>query len=246
MKNLCGTLFMGLMALLHATSSGQSVAPLPGSEKVTLVLKTDDFSITGDGSHSSWTKTEWMVMTKLDRGGKEYESKFKILYSPTGLYVLFQGIDAKITSEEFQDFDPIFHGDVFEIFLHPDPNVVVYYEYEVNALNKELILVISNLGGKSHNSWMPYGKSKGGVRKMVTVDGDAKTGAPIKSWKAEIFFPYGSLGLLPGIPPQSGNVWHANFCRLDYDSGEMVKWSWSPGIKKSFHELDQFLSLKFE
>jgi len=51
---------------------------------------------------------------------------------------------------------------------------------------------------------------------------------------------------MPGVPPQSGNIWNANFCRIDYDSGKSLEWSWSPAIVSSFHELEHFRSIKFE
>ncbi len=78
------------------------------------------------------------------------------------------------------------------------------------------------------------------------VGGKAEVGGSIKTWTAEVFFPYTILGLLTNVPPVSGMIWNANFCRLDYDSGYMIKYSWSPAIQKSFHEIDKFQSIKFE
>lgn len=215
-----------------------------------LVRKCDDFSLTGTGNNSAWEKTQWTLLTKLDKGNGEYESKFKILSSATGIYILFQGEDDKITTADYKDFENIFNGDVFEVFFHTNPAVSVYFEYEINQLDKELILMISNLNGKAHTSWAPRqreGKNQSGIKKMVDiVGGEKKLNATIRSWTAEIFFPYGALGLLPNVPPNSGDLWNANFCRLDYDSGNMIKWSWTPTIKNSFHELDKFRSIKFE
>ena len=54
------------------------------------------------------------------------------------------------------------------------------------------------------------------------------------------------MELMQNIPPKSGTIWNANFYRLDYDSGNMIKWSWTPTIEKSFHELDKFRAVKFE
>ena len=237
-----------LLAYLHISATGQTVATSSVSSEYLVVHRAKDFTITGDGSNPEWNNSDWTALVKLDAPGSEYKTRFKVLYSSSGIYVLFHGIDNKITTHpDYQDFDPIFNADVFEVFLHPDPAVMVYFEYEVNAMSKELILAISNLNGKNHSSWIPSGKSKSGIRKMVSVEGGQQTaGATIMSWKAEIFLPFGALGLLPHVPPEPGSVWNANFCRLDYDSGEMVKWSWSPDIKKSFHELDKFHSLKFE
>ena len=214
-----------------------------------LVRKCNDFTITGKGTDSEWTKAEWNGLTKLDDGGKPNATKFKILYSATGIYVFFQGDDEKITTQDYKDFESIFNGDVFEVFFYPDPDVKVYFEYEVNHLGRELILAISNLNGK-WSSWVPrnnQGVHRTGIQRMVNVvGGDAGIGSNITSWTAEIFFSYNGLGLMPKVPPASGTQWKANFCRLDYDTGAMIKWSWTPSITKSFHELEKFLSIKFE
>jgi len=214
-----------------------------------LVRKCNDFAITGKGNNAEWAKAEWKQLTKLDEGGKPNATRFKILYSSTGIYVLFQGDDEKITTKPYKDFESIFNGDVFEVFFHPDPDVNVYFEYEVNHLGKELILSISNINGK-FTPWIPRhndGVHRTGIQRMVDVAGGEKEiDSAISSWSAEIFFSYTGLGLLPKVPPVSGTQWNANFCRLDYDTGSMIKWSWTPSITKSFHELDKFLSIKFE
>ena len=213
------------------------------------VVKCVDFTITGKGSNSEWEKAGWNKLTKLDTGGTAYESKFKIMYSSKGIYLLFSGADNKITTKPYQDYENIFNGDVFEVFFHPDVKVPVYFEYEVNQLNKELILTLSKTAGGLF-SWAPRGyrnDNDRAIKKMVNVVGDRiEVNGSITFWSAEIFFPYGILGLLPGVPPASGTTWNANFCRLDYDSGNMIKWSWSPTIQSSFHELDKFLSITFK
>lgn len=225
------------------------MAQSTNSQESLIVRKCDDFDITGKGDNQEWNKTQWTVLTKLDEGSEGYESKFKILSSSNGIYVLFHSLDDKITTKDYKDFESIFNGDVVEVFFHPDPQVTVYFEYEVNPLDKELILMLSNLNGQNHKSWIPWhhgGKNGTGILKKVNVVGEQKVNGGIKSWSAEIFFPYGTLGLLPNVPPKSGTAWNANFCRLDYDTGKMIKWSWTPTIEKSFHELEKFQSIKFE
>lgn len=212
-----------------------------------IVRKCEDFSLTGNGNNPEWDKAKWNLLTKLDQGGKEYASRFKILYSLKGIYLLFNGEDEKLTTQSDQDFGKIYEGDAFEAFFHPDPRTPVYFEYEINALNKELILVITRMKNKGY-SWAPWQyERKGQQNKRVDLAGSKmEPGSLLRSWSAEIFFPYELLDLLPDSPPQSGSIWHANFCRLDYDTGNMIKWSWSPGIKNSFHELEKFRSIKFE
>lgn len=208
------------------------------------VKKTVDFSITGSGENAAWERAEWVPLVQLDKG-KPYESKFKVLYSATGIYVLFYGEDERINSPFENDFDPLFRADVFEVFFHPQPSTPLYFEYEISPLNRELVLLIPNL--KGIQGWLPWnytGERK--VKKNVVVKGGPmENKAAIQSWTAELFFPYGLLSPLENTPPQSGTVWNANFCRLDYDSGSMIKWSWSP-IKSSFHEYKKYRSIKFE
>lgn len=227
-----------------------STIPLKNQDaKETLLVRTcTDFELTGKGDNAAWNRTTWNQLTKLDTGGEAYQSNFKILYSTTGIYLLFYGEDSKITTKAYKDFENIFNGDVFEVFFHPNPVIPVYFEYEINQLDKELILTISKLDGKTY-SWIPWHPEQrnGSIKKLVDIiGGDKQVNDLIQSWSAEIFFPYSALGLLPNVPPRSGSLWNANFCRLDYDSGKMIKWSWSPTIKTSFHELEEFHSIRFE
>ena len=211
-----------------------------------IVHKCNDFTVTGKGDNAEWQKAPWTLLNKIDKDGKEYESKFKIMYSLTGLYVLFSGEDDKITSTYTKDFDNLFNADVFEVFFHPDDSEPIYLEYEISPLDKELVLLILNRN-KHFGGWIPWhyeGKNK--IAKNVNiVGGDMQPDALIKSWTAEIFFPYSLLNILLNVPPVSGTRWHANFCRLDYDSGNMIKWAWSP-VLRSFHEYKTYLPLEFE
>lgn len=228
--------------LSQRIKNNSSISPL-------TIFRCKDFTLTGKGNNPEWEKATWTDLTKLDTGGRNYESRFKMLYSTTGIYVLFAGEDDRITTKAYNDFEAIYNGDVFEVFLHPIPQTAVYFEYEINQLNKELILTLSKKNNQLY-SWAPKypsSEDRKPIKKMVDVVGEKiEVGGSIKSWSAEVFFPYTILGLLPNVPPVSGMIWNANFCRLDYDSGNMIKYSWSPAIQKSFHELDKFQAIKFE
>jgi Carbohydrate family 9 binding domain-like len=214
--------------------------------KSLLVKKCTDFDVTGAGDSNQWTRAEWNYLTKIDSGGKNYTSKFKILYSEKGIYVLFNGDDDKISTKYKKDFGDLFKSDVFEVFFHTDPKINMYFEYEINQLDKELVLLILNRDGK-FGSWMPwhYENRTKIIKKVSITGGRMKSGASIKSWSAELFFPYALLNPLSNVPPVSGMRWNANFCRLDYDSGNMIKWAWSP-VKVSFHEFENYLPIIFE
>ena len=211
-----------------------------------LVKKCADFPINGKGDHPEWAKAEWQPLQKLDPQGEDYETSFKILYSPKGIYVLFSGRDNKVTTQYDQDFGDLFKGDVFEVFFHPEPKQPLYFEYEINQLNRELVLLIHNARG-NFAGWAPWHYERGRVvKKMVDITGGkGEPDAAIRSWRAELFFPNELLQTFSNVPPLSGTVWNANFYRLDYDSGSMVKWAWSP-VKQNFHEYDKFRLIKFE
>jgi len=99
-----------------------------------------------------------------------------------------------------------------------------------------------DLDGKI-TGWRPWHYEKERlVQKAVNIVKDSKG---MQSWTAECFFPYALLQPLQATPPKKGTVWNANFCRLDYDAGHMVKWSWSP-IKVTFHEFKAFKSIRFQ
>lgn len=211
-----------------------------------LVKKCDDFNITGRGDNPAWQHTSWVQLKKLDAGGTDYESKCKILYSSTGIYMLFTGDDNKITTSYQKDFDDLYRGDVFEAFFHTDTLTPLYFEYEINQLNKELVLIIPNIDGKAQG-WLPWHyENDRRIKKMVSVrGGHAEANATIRSWSAELFFPYKLLNPLRNVPPKSGTIWNANFYRIDYDSGKGIKWAWGP-VEKSFHEFRKFLPIQFE
>ncbi len=213
-----------------------------------IIRKTTDFSITGSGDNAAWDKTAWQLFTKIDSGGINYNSRSKMLYSEKGIYLLFAGDDERISTKDYKDDDDIYEGDVFEFFLQTEPAKHTYFEYEINQLDKQLVLILSGLG--SNVAWSPwryeYNLHPLIQKKVALSRGIQKPGAVIGPWTAEIFFPYEILGFLPGMPPKNGMVWRANFCRIDYDSGKMIQWTWSKKIKSSFHELENFGFILFE
>lgn len=222
---------------------------LTSGKPVLTVKKTNDFEIDGKGSNAEWNKADWQIFTRISKGDIGLESKSKILYSAKGIYVLFSGEDNKITTKNYKDNEEIYEGDVFEVFFHPRSAMPQYFEYEINHLEKELILTLARTKGNTV-AWSPWHyeyNKKQMIKKKVNISGGkSEIGASIRSWTAEVFFPNEIFELMQGVPPRSGDIWNANFCRIDYDTGKPLEWSWSPGIVSSFHELEQFRSIKFE
>lgn len=231
---------IGALYLLTTTTMGNDTA---------LIRKTADFAITGKGDAPAWTITPWQSLIKIDSGGRNYITKSKMLYSAKGLYLLFYGEDDRITTKDYKDDQEIYEGDVFEFFLRTDTSKPPYFEYEINHLERQLILTLSRLPHKNP-AWSPwkneYEQDPLVKRKTYIQGSTKKPGEQIHYWTAEVFLPNEILGLLPDTPPKSGTVWKANFCRIDYDSGKMIQWSWSKKIQHDFHEIDHFGTIVFE
>ena len=112
------------------------------------VPQTEDFEVTGDGSASGWKKANWEALNKRKPDGHPYDARVKMLYSKTGIYVLFDGTDEKLTATLKEDFQNLWTEDVYEVFLWPDERQPIYFEYEISPLNRELPILVPNFDGK--------------------------------------------------------------------------------------------------
>lgn len=237
-----------LICIIPILSVGQ---PASDDTPAITIKKTGDFELTGDGTADNWNETDWINLARRNNlektNGKQ--TKAKVLYSNTGLYVLFQSEDSLVTTPFKADFEELWYGDVVEVFLWTNKSEPDYFEYEISPLDYELPLIVSNINNELLH-WIPFENSYHGangrkVRHKTTVtNGMKKNGASIDAWTAEIFIPFKLLHPLGNIYPVSGTTWRANLYRIDYDWGETL-WSWSP-IDAHFHEMQNFGTFRFE
>jgi len=237
--------------MMKLMSSLLSIFPLSwvcgflyGQTPAISVPFSDDFLFKEKSLSSVWKEVPVHALKKLDDDGREAVTQFQLTYSEKGIYVHFYGDEWKITTSAKADFEDLFKGDVYEVFFQPDASKPIYLEYEINANNHELILLIPNYGGK-FLGWTPWKYE--GERKIIKntwLEKNPDQSAPF-TWHAEIFFPYQLFNPMIQGKPEKGTTWRANFYRLDYDTGKMVKWAWSP-IVKSFHEYAKYGVLVFE
>lgn len=223
-----------------------AIAEDKAAEGILKVPSTSDFEVTGDGRNDAWAKVDWTALTLRSPGAAPQASRVKMLYSTTGLYVLFDGVDKKITATMKEDFLDLWNEDVFEVFLWPEEKFPLYFEYEISPLGYELPILIPNLDNRIMG-WRPWhyeGKKK--IKKATAVRGGAKEStSAIAGWSAEIFIPYELLQPLGNVPPRAGAQWRANFYRVDYDQGKAAEWTWVP-VGESFHDFQKFGKLVFQ
>ena len=231
---------------LYAAATGDVVAQQAAAGRPSITVgATADFEVTGAGDNAAWQPVAWTPLPPRQSGGHPYETRIKLLYSNTGLYVLMDATDKKLTATMTEDFMDLWNEDVFEVFLWPDERHPVYFEYEISPLNKELVILVPNFGGQ-FLGWRPWHYEKDRlIRKATSVTGGAKqSGAAIQGWRAEFFIPYALLRPLQNVPPKPGTRWRANFYRMDYDDGKRTQWMWSP-IRTNFHDFESFGELTF-
>jgi len=239
---------LGLIGLCASAAAGHyhHAVRAQAEERPRLSVKpVEDFEITGAGDHAAWRQTEWTALRRRQAGGHPYESRFKVLYSSTGVYFLMEGTDRKLTATMNEDFMDLWNEDVFEVFLWTDQRYPVYFEYEISPLNRELPIIIPNFGGQ-FLGWRPWHYDRDRlIRKATsTMGGPKESHAAIQGWRAEFFMPYALLKPLQNVPPKAGARWRANFYRMDYDDGKRTQWEWAP-VGNSFHEYQKFGDLLF-
>ena len=223
-----------------------SVFSAESERPVLNVPSCEDFEINGRGDSEAWQKTNWVSLNRRGNGKLEYVSRFKMLYSPTGVYVLFDGTDRVLTATMKEDFLDLWNEDVFECFFWTSEEHPVYFEYEISPLGYELPILVPNLDG-TFLGWRPWhyeGKRK--IKKQVSaVGGKNESMAKVDSWRAEVFIPYDLLRPLTNVPPKPGTRWRANFYRVDYDNQQSTGWDWSR-VGPSFHDIKNFGTLVFQ
>jgi len=240
------------LALLALALALAACAPRPvvvsteHARGVAFVRPTEDFDVTGDGANAAWSRTEWNALRRRQEDGHPYEARFKLLYSTTGLYVLMDGTDTRLTTTNRKDFEHLWEEDVYEAFFWPDRAAPIYFEYEISPMNAELPILVPNNKG-AFMGWLPWHYEGGRkVRKATAVKGGSKEpGASVTGWSAEFFIPYGLFTGLRDVPPKPNSRWRGNFYRVDYDNGKMTQWHWAR-VGPSFHEYWNFGLLVFE
>lgn len=228
-----------LSAVAH--SSAEDAKPILKVKRIST-----DYEVTGNSDAKVWQHVSWTSLHLRTGEHDGYEARVKLQYSATGIYVLMNSKDRKITATFEKDFENLWTEDVFEFFFWTDERWPIYFEYEISPLGRELPIIIPNFDGKFYG-WRPWHyANRRKTKKAVTVrGGKQESGATIREWTAEVYVPYDLFNPLQNVPPKSGTRWRANFYRMDYDDGKESSWDWAR-VGPSFHEYKKFGTLVFE
>lgn len=174
-------------------------------------------------------------------------TRAKMLWDDEYFYVAAEMEEDEIWATLTERDSVIFHDNDFEIFIDPDGDSHLYYEFEINALNTvwDLLLVKPYRdGGPPVNGW-----DIRGLRTAVHIDGELNDPtAKNRLWSVEVALPWAALRECApeGRPPVPGEFWRVNFSRVEWQvevqDGRYVKktnpatgkpypednWVWSP------------------
>ncbi len=238
-----------LLGLFSAAIVLCEASAVQADEEITpqiTVKPCDDFVVTGKGEADAWKSTPWVELNRRPGGNHDYTARFKMLHSPTGVYVLFDGTDQTLTATMEADFLDLWNEDVYECFFWTNEDHPIYFEYEISPLGYELPILVPNLDGK-YLGWRPwhYDGDRRIQKKVSATDGPNESMARVSGWRAEVYIPYDLLRPLSNVPPKPGTRWRANFYRVDYDGNQVTGWDWAR-VGPSFHEIKGFGTLTFE
>ena len=206
-----------------------------------IIPKVKDFNVTGDGKTDVWKKTEWQELSRVGNGNSAYKTKAKALYSDTGIYILTDAEDKKLTTTDIPDQGNLFTEDVIEFFIWPDENIPIYLEYEISPMNKDLVILVPNVDGTFYG-WSPwhYEDERQTIKNTSVYGGKKSSMAEVDGWMTEFYIPFTLLTPLKNSTPKPGTTWRANIYRIDYDESPCSQWAWDEKTNGNFHDYKNF------
>ena len=76
----------------------QAQAPAKAARPQLTVRPVADFEVNGAGDHAAWKGSDWTPLRRRQADGHPYDTRFKSVYSKTGIYFLIDGTDRNLTA----------------------------------------------------------------------------------------------------------------------------------------------------
>ena len=190
-------------------------------------------ALTADADSPFWREREpvffWNV---IDGAAPRQATRVWAAWDAEELRVLFRAEDTHIHATFTERDAPLYMEEVVEVFLDPAGDGVCYFEIEVNPLNAVLDLVLR--------------RNRSGYRKDFAwrcEDLRTRVRREAAAWSAELAIPFRSLA---AGPPQTGDIWRANFTRIDrLPEVPRELTAWSPTGFANFHVPGRFGVVEF-
>jgi len=232
---LKGALLAALLLLAPADEPSYTVARTAADQEA--LLAADD--------------AEWSKAAAIEWGPEPYVTRFRALWTDTGLFVRFDAKDPDPWHTMKRRDDHLWEEEVVEIFLDPGREGRDYYELEISPVN---VVCEVRMIAPSPNKKQDFAWDLAGLRTRAAIHRDA-AGKPT-GWTATALLPWGGLAPLPSaarveVPPSPGARWRFNVFRIERPGGpkapgrDVVAVAWSPTGEPSFHVPRAFRDLVF-
>jgi hypothetical protein len=164
----------------------------------------------------------------------------RLLYDDEYLYVAFRLDDENVWATMRNRDDHLWHEEVVEVFIQPDPAHPAYVEFEVNPLGTMIdIFLLDRRKPLPYASWNSA-RLRWAVQVNGTVDGEPGDAG----WTCEIAIPHEDLAMAPHVPPRPGDRWRLNLYRVERRPAPAAL-AWSPTRANDFHLPDRFGEIVF-
>lgn len=184
--------------------------------------------IDGKLEEPEWKKTSKQYLSKLKFGKTPIRASVRLLKDSENLYIGFESEDpetANLTAGKAEDqTSEIFENATFEIFLNPSNDRRNLYQFAISPSGSVYAL--------KHPEKRVWGKNA--IR--------SKTFKDDRKWSAEIVIPFALL-------PELKSVFPANFSYNRQLNGKAAcsdLYSWTPYLRRAFHEVDHYGSLSLK
>jgi hypothetical protein len=182
---------------------------------------TGTITIDGLMNEEDWQQQPWSAdfvdIEGTVKPAPFQHTKVKMLWDENYFYIFARLEEKDIWATYTQRDAVIFEENDFEVFIDPDGDTHLYYEFEMNAMNTvwDLLLVKPYRdGGPQITGW-----DIAGLQSATHVEGTLNDPSDTdRYWNAEIAFPWTSLTeAVPGRKkPVDGDQWRINFSRVNW------------------------------
>ncbi len=183
----------------------------------------------------------WRGAPVINWGEAPYETRFRALWAPEGLYLRWDADDPAPWHTMTNRDDKIWNEEVVEIFLDPAWAGKDYWELEISPAN---VVCDVRMAAPYPNVTSDLTWNHDGLQTAVRHERNAD-GSP-RRWVATALAPWAGFRSLPvpdrvALPPAAGDAWGFNIFRIERPNGPArpedgaVTRAWSPTGAPSFH-----------
>ncbi len=238
-----------LLLVLSGCAERPSDADPVASENVreyTVSHTTAPLTIDGRLDEPAWQTAPFTEDFVLYADGQtpQKSTKAQMLWDNTFLYIAFSLEDRDVWATMSNHDDRLWEEEAAEVFIDPDGDGLDYVELQVNALGTKLDLLMSKAyseGGSGDFEWNLDGFTAG-----VVVNGSPDPGSEDGGWTVEMALPFaGVQAVAPSmnVPPQPGDTWRINLCRMEAEFGDrstLEASAWNQTDSLGFHMPERF------